>query len=74
MATTAVYYVSGMTCNHCVAAVAEEISKLDGVQAVNVDLIAGGDSQVIVTITAPLDDETVRAAVDEAGYQVIRAG
>ena len=71
---TAVYYVSGMTCNHCVAAVTEEISKLDGVQAVNVDLIAGGDSQVVVTTTARLDDETVRAAVDEAGYQVTRAG
>jgi copper ion binding protein len=67
-ATTATYSVSGMTCAHCVAAVTEEVSRLDGVSAVEVDLNAGGDSRVTVTSAAPLPVEAVREAVDEAGY------
>ena len=67
---TTTYSVSGMTCSHCVAAVTGEISKLDGVRAVDVDLVAGGDSQVTIDASSPLDDEIVRAAVDEAGYQL----
>ena len=67
-ATTATYSVTGMTCAHCVAAVTEEVSRLDGVSAVEVDLNAGGDSRVTVTSAAPLPVEAVREAVDEAGY------
>ena len=66
--TTATYSVTGMTCSHCVAAVTEEVSRLDGVSAVDVDLNAGGESRVTVTSTAPLPVDAVRAAVDEAGY------
>jgi copper chaperone CopZ len=69
MATTT-YTVSGMTCSHCVAAVTEEISKLDGVTQVDVDLVQGGDSNVTVTSDAPLGAERVGEAVDEAGYQL----
>lgn len=68
MSTTATYSVTGMTCSHCVVAVTEEVSRLDGVSSVDVDLNAGGDSRVTVTSTAPLPVETVRDAVDEAGY------
>ena len=68
MSTTTTYSVSGMTCSHCVAAVTEEVSRLDGVSAVNVDLNAGGDSRLTVTSAAPLPVDTVRDAVDEAGY------
>jgi len=68
MTTSTTYSVSGMTCGHCVAAVTEEIGKLDGVSAVTVDLNAGGASQVSVISAEPLPVETVRAAVDEAGY------
>jgi copper ion binding protein len=68
MSTTTTYSVSGMTCSHCVAAVTEEVSRLDGVSAVEVDLNAGGDSRVTVTSTAPLPVDAVREAVDEAGY------
>jgi copper chaperone CopZ len=57
-----------MTCSHCVAAVTEEVGRLDGVSAVDVDLNAGGDSQVTVTSVAPLPMQAVRDAVDEAGY------
>jgi len=68
--TRTTYAVSGMTCAHCVAAVTEEISRLDGVSAVEVDLVAGGDSRVTVTSRAPLPAEALRAAVDEAGYRL----
>ena len=65
--TTTTYPVSGMTCGHCVSAVTEELSKLDGVTDVQVDLAAG---TATVTSAQPLEDEAVRAAVDEAGYEV----
>mgnify|MGYP001166082141 CR=1 FL=1 len=68
MSTTATYSVTGMTCSHCVAAVTEEGSRLDGVSAVDVDLNAGGDSRVTVISAAPLPVVAVREAVDEAGY------
>jgi copper chaperone len=68
--TATTYKVSGMTCGHCVAAVTEEIGKLPGVEQVSVDLVAGGESSVMVTSEAPLPDDAVREAVDEAGYQL----
>ncbi len=68
MSTTTIYSVTGMTCSHCVAAVTEEVARLDGVSAVDVDLNAEGDSRVTVTSTAPLPVGAVREAVDEAGY------
>ena len=76
MATTT-YLVSGMTCGHCVSAVTEEIGKLEGVTGVTgvkVDLVAGGRSRVTVTSTAPLSLTAVRAAVDEAGYELVGDG
>ncbi len=68
MSTTTTYSVTGMTCSHCVAAVTEEVSRLDGVSSVDVDLNTGGESRVTVTSTAPLLVDAVREAVDEAGY------
>ena len=70
MSTISTFAVSGMTCAHCVAAVTEELTALDGVSAVDVDLNAGGDSRVTVTSANPLPLDAVRAAVDEAGYAV----
>jgi copper ion binding protein len=67
MPTTATYAVSGMSCQHCVNAVTDEVTKVAGVTAVQVDLAAG---TVAVTSEAPLDPELVRAAVDEAGYEL----
>jgi copper ion binding protein len=61
------YTVTGMTCDHCVASVTEEISELDGVTAVAVDLPTGA---VTVTSTAPLAEPDVRNAVEEAGYRL----
>jgi len=64
---TAVYTVTGMTCGHCEKAVSEELSALPGVTAVTADAATG---RVSVTSGAPLDDDAVRAAVDEAGYEL----
>ena len=66
--TTATYTVTGMTCSHCVAAVTEEVSRLDGVSAVDVDLNVGGNSRVTVTSARPLTADAICEAVDEAGY------
>lgn len=65
--STTVYQVTGMTCGHCESAVTEEISALAGVTSVKAVAATG---QVTVTATTPLDDEAVRAAVDEAGYEL----
>jgi copper ion binding protein len=64
------YTVTGMTCSHCVASVTEEISEIDGVTDVAVDLPTG---TVTVTSSKPLDDADIHAAVKEAGYQVAAA-
>ena len=68
--TTTTITVSGMTCGHCEAAVKEEPGALAGVSDVAVDLNAGGDSPVTITSSNELDDAAIRAAVDEAGYEV----
>ncbi|MDR1152230.1 MAG: cation transporter [Bifidobacteriaceae bacterium] len=65
---TAEYYVSGMTCHHCVRAVIDEVGALDGVTSVKVDLVEGGVSTVTVTCAAPLDQAAMAEAIDEAGY------
>ena len=60
------YVVTGMTCEHCVNAVTEEVGRVPGVDGVVVDLATG---RVRVTGTA-YTDEQIRAAVDEAGYEL----
>ena len=65
-AETRDYTVQGMTCSHCVLSVREEVSEVPGVRAVDVDLAPGNK-----TVTGPgIDDDAVRAAVAEAGYEV----
>ena len=64
------YAVTGMTCGHCVGAVTSELRDLDGVQGVEIDLVAGGTSSVRVTSAGQLDDDAVSAAVAEAGYSL----
>jgi copper chaperone len=65
--TTATYEVRGMTCDHCVRAVSGELEGIDGVRDVEVDLSTG---EVTVTSERPLDHDEVRAAIDEAGYEL----
>lgn len=70
MSTTTSYQVTGMTCGHCVSAVTEEVTRIDGVQSVQVDLRPGETSVVTVVSDAPLPADAVRDAVDEAGYSL----
>jgi copper chaperone len=72
MTATTTLQVAGMTCGHCVSAVTEELTALPGVTDVSIDLVAGGTSPVTVTSEQPLDDAAVEAAVDEAGYELVR--
>ena len=61
------YTVTGMTCDHCVLSVTEEVSEIAGVDGVSVDLASGR-----VTVTGDgFTDDDVRAAVDAAGYEVL---
>ncbi|WP_326697560.1 heavy-metal-associated domain-containing protein [Streptomyces sp. NBC_01754] len=64
---TTVYEVTGMTCGHCEGAVSEEISALEGVTSVTAEASSG---RVTVTSAAALPEDVVRAAVDEAGYEL----
>ncbi|UTI63350.1 heavy-metal-associated domain-containing protein [Paraconexibacter antarcticus] len=66
MSAPSVFTVSGMTCQHCVASVREEVSELAGVEDVQVDLASG---QLVVTGSA--EPSAVRAAVADAGYEVV---
>jgi len=61
-----IYAVEGMTCEHCVRSVTEEVAEVPGVAEVEVDLASGR----MVVHGAGVDDAAVRAAVDEAGYAV----
>jgi copper chaperone len=72
-AITTEYGVLGMTCAHCVASVSEEVGEIAGVREVTVDLTVGGASTVIVTSATALDPAVVRAAVTEAGYELVSA-
>ncbi|MWJ84936.1 hypothetical protein DOU11_04580 [Clavibacter michiganensis subsp. michiganensis] len=67
-ASTAEFGVAGMTCSHCVASVTEAVTALDGVVDARIDLVAGGTSRVQIRSDRPLSEDTVKAAVAEAGY------
>lgn len=62
--------VTGMTCAHCVSSVTEELTALDGVDGVTVELAPGRNSRVTVTTSRPLAPGEIRNAIDEAGYSL----
>lgn len=66
--TTSTFQVRGMSCSHCVGSVQAEVSAIAGVRSVDVDLATG---RVSVASDAPIDAAAVRAAVEEAGYEVV---
>ncbi|WP_299527580.1 heavy-metal-associated domain-containing protein [uncultured Streptomyces sp.] len=67
-AVTTVYEVKGMSCGHCEGAVSEEISGIEGVTSVQATASTG---RVTVVSEAEPADEAVRAAVDEAGFELV---
>jgi len=66
MSETVTYRVPGMSCEHCRAAVTNELSSVTGVESVAVDL----DEKLVTVRGASLADAALRAAIDEAGYEV----
>jgi copper chaperone len=67
MSSTSTYTVTGMTCGHCVASVTEEVQEIPGVENVEVVLETGA---LTVTSAEPVGEAAVKAAVEEAGYQL----
>lgn len=63
-------YVVGMTCGHCVSSVKEELSEIPGVKNIEVILSSGGTSKVTVVSDVNLDDEALRDAIVEAGFEL----
>jgi copper chaperone CopZ len=54
-----------MSCDHCKAAVTEEVLAVVGVASVDIDL----ETKVVAVHGERLDDGAIRAAIDEAGYE-----
>ena len=67
MTSTATFTVSGMTCEHCVASVSDEVLEVAGVTVVDVDLPTG---RLTVTSDQPVSEDEVALAVDQAGYRL----
>lgn len=60
--------ISGMSCAHCVGHVATALKEICGVKNVDVNL---AEQQAIVELAHEVDDNKIKAAIDEAGYQVV---
>ena len=60
------YTVPGMSCGHCRAAITAEVEKVEGIASVDVDL----DAKRVTVAGTGVDDAAVRAAIDEAGYDI----
>jgi copper chaperone len=65
LSETATYTVSAIHCAHCAMSIREEVSEVEGVEDVDVDL----DSKVVTITGLALDDAALRAAIQEAGYE-----
>ena len=65
MSDTRTYSVPGIHCGHCAAAITEEVSTVEGVEGVAVDL----DAKVVTIHGQALSDEALRRAIEEAGYE-----
>jgi copper chaperone CopZ len=65
------YQATGLTCGHCAQAVTDELTALDGVESVAIELVAHGASSITVTSAVALTDDAVAAALDEAGDYVL---
>ena len=66
MSETLSYRVPGVHCAHCEAAIKQEITAVVGVERVEVDL----EAKTVTVSGSALDDAQLRAAIDEAGYDV----
>jgi copper chaperone CopZ len=69
MNETITYSVPGMSCGHCRAAITAEVGAVPGVETVEADL----DTKLVAISGENLDDATLVAAIDEAGYEAVRS-
>lgn len=65
--TTVTYHVPGISCNHCVHTIQNEVSEMDGVKEVKAD---AGARQVVITFDAPATEEQIKALLAEINYPV----
>ena len=65
MSDTVTYSVPAIPCAHCAMSIREEVSEVEGVEDVDVDL----DTKVVTIQGSSLDDAALRAAIEEAGYE-----
>ncbi len=65
MPTTVIFTVPAIHCEHCAMSIREEVSEVDGVDAVDVDL----ESKMVSISGRDLDEAALRAAISEAGYE-----
>ena len=73
-ASTQTFRATGLTCGHCARAVTDELSALDGVDGVEIEVVSGGESVVRVAAQRPLTTDEVVAALAEAGdYTLVGA-
>lgn len=63
---------TGLTCNHCAMSVSEELQEIENVNDVNVEVVKGGESTVTINHDGDLDAAKVEAAIEEAGYQLVK--
>jgi len=68
MGETVTFAVPGVSCEHCRSAIEGEVSRVAGVESVAVDL----EAKTVTVGAEPLDEEAIVAAIDEAGYDVVR--
>ena len=69
MSDTITYSVPGISCGHCRAAITAEVTTVTGVESVDVDL----DTKLVRISGENLDDAALVSAIDEAGYDAVRA-
>jgi copper chaperone CopZ len=66
---TTTFFAPGISCGHCQVAITGEVARLDGVASVDVDLV----TKLVRVSGERLDDAAIIAAIDDAGYEAVRA-
>lgn len=70
MTTITTIMVPGMTCGHCIAAVTKEVEAVAGVKHLSIELHKGAESEVSILSDAPISNDVLTEAIDEAGFDV----
>lgn len=63
---------TGLTCNHCAMSVTEELEEIENVTNVEVAVVKGGESTVTITHDGNLTNDSIEAAITEAGFTLVK--